>query len=83
MTIAAAHLAMFGKAEANDRAPRELSALGGAIEWIERSRSNSSMLASRRSRSADTSPKRFPQPISLHDAGFRVSAAEPRDPLGE
>jgi thiol-disulfide isomerase/thioredoxin len=38
MTIAAAHLgqalAEAGKAEANDRAPRELSALGRAAEWI-------------------------------------------------
>jgi len=34
VTIAAAHLGMFGQAEANDRAPRELSALGRALEWI-------------------------------------------------
>jgi thiol-disulfide isomerase/thioredoxin len=34
MTIAAAHLGMFGKLEANDRAPRELSALGRSVEWI-------------------------------------------------
>lgn len=34
MTIAAAHLGMFSTVEANDRAPRELSALGRANEWI-------------------------------------------------
>jgi thiol-disulfide isomerase/thioredoxin len=45
MTIAAAHLGMFGrlraeglaeagKVEAQDRAPREFSALGRAVEWI-------------------------------------------------
>jgi len=35
MTIAAAHLGMFGNdVDANDRAPRELSALGRAVEWI-------------------------------------------------
>ena len=34
MSFAAAHLGMFGTVEANDRAPRELSALGGAVEWI-------------------------------------------------
>jgi hypothetical protein len=34
MTIAAAHLGMFGKVEANERAPRELVALGGAAEWL-------------------------------------------------
>ena len=27
-------LGMFGTVEANDRAPRESSALGGAVEWI-------------------------------------------------
>jgi thiol-disulfide isomerase/thioredoxin len=34
MTIAAAHLGMFGKAEAIDRAPRELASLGRTVEWI-------------------------------------------------
>ncbi len=34
MTIAGAHLGMFGKVEAQDRASRELSALGRAAEWI-------------------------------------------------
>lgn len=34
MTIAAAHLGAFGTGEANNRAPRELAALGRAIEWI-------------------------------------------------
>jgi hypothetical protein len=34
MTIGAAHLGMFGQAEADDREPRELSALGRAVEWI-------------------------------------------------
>jgi thiol-disulfide isomerase/thioredoxin len=34
MTVGAAHLGMFGTSEANDPAPRELSALGRAVEWI-------------------------------------------------
>jgi len=34
MTIAAAHLGMFGSGEGSDRAPRELAALGRAAEWI-------------------------------------------------
>jgi thiol-disulfide isomerase/thioredoxin len=34
MTIAAGHLGMFGNLEANARAPRELSALGRAADWI-------------------------------------------------
>jgi hypothetical protein len=34
MTIGAAHLGMFGQVEADDREPRELSALGRAVEWI-------------------------------------------------
>jgi thiol-disulfide isomerase/thioredoxin len=34
MTIGAAHLGMFGTVDASDRAPRELSALGRAVEWI-------------------------------------------------
>jgi thiol-disulfide isomerase/thioredoxin len=34
MTIAAAHLGMFGRAEAADRGPRELTALGGAATWL-------------------------------------------------
>jgi thiol-disulfide isomerase/thioredoxin len=34
MTIATARLGMFGKVEANDRAPRELTALGRAVEWL-------------------------------------------------
>ena len=34
MTIAAAHLGMFGKADAGDGASRELSALGRAVDWI-------------------------------------------------
>jgi thiol-disulfide isomerase/thioredoxin len=34
MTIAAAHLGMFGKAYANDRDPRELAALSRAAEWL-------------------------------------------------
>src|SRR4029453_13802435 len=33
MTIAA-HLGVFGSVEANEGAPRELSALGRAVEWI-------------------------------------------------
>lgn len=34
MTIAAAHLGAFGSGGDNNRAPRELSALGRAAEWI-------------------------------------------------
>jgi thiol-disulfide isomerase/thioredoxin len=34
MTVGAAHLGMLGKAEGIDGAPRELSALGRAVEWI-------------------------------------------------
>ena len=34
MTIAAAHLGMFSMAEANDREPSELAAIGRATEWI-------------------------------------------------
>jgi thiol-disulfide isomerase/thioredoxin len=34
MTIAAGHFGMFGKVEANVRAPRELSAFGRAVDWI-------------------------------------------------
>ena len=34
MTLAAAHLGMLDKVEANARASRELSALGRAVEWI-------------------------------------------------
>jgi thiol-disulfide isomerase/thioredoxin len=34
MTMAAAQLGMFGTAEANDREPRELAAIGRATEWI-------------------------------------------------
>ena len=34
MTMAATPFGMFGNVEAGDRAPRELSALGRAVEWI-------------------------------------------------
>jgi len=34
MTVAATHFGMLGTVEATDRAPRELSALGRAVEWI-------------------------------------------------
>src|SRR5215510_8789304 len=34
MTIAAAHLGMFGTGDASERAPRELAAIGNAPEWI-------------------------------------------------
>ena len=34
MTIGAAHLGTFGTAEANERASRELAAIGGAAEWL-------------------------------------------------
>jgi thiol-disulfide isomerase/thioredoxin len=34
MMIGAAHLGLFGSAEADDRAPRELSAIGRETEWL-------------------------------------------------
>ena len=34
MTIAGAHLGVPGNVEANQRAPRELAAIGGAAEWL-------------------------------------------------
>src|SRR5262245_44805590 len=34
MTIAAAHLGMFDRADANDREPREFTAIGRATEWL-------------------------------------------------
>ena len=45
MTIAAAHLGTFGSAEANQRAPRELAAIGGATEWLNSPRLTASSLA--------------------------------------
>ena len=34
MTLAAARLGMFGSAEANEREPRQLAALGRATAWL-------------------------------------------------
>ena len=34
MTIAGAHLGVSGNLEANQRAPRELAAIGGAVGWL-------------------------------------------------
>ena len=45
MTIAAAHLGVAGNVEANQRAPRELAALGGAAEWLNSPRLTPSSLA--------------------------------------
>ena len=45
MTIAAAHLGVFGRAEAKDLEPRELAAVGSAPEWINSSRVTPSNLA--------------------------------------
>ena len=45
MTIAAAHLGMFATAEANDREPRELAALGRAAEWLNSPRLTAASLA--------------------------------------
>ena len=45
MTVAAAHLGMLGKVEANQRAPRELAAIGGATGWLNSPRLTASSLA--------------------------------------
>jgi thiol-disulfide isomerase/thioredoxin len=45
MTIAAAHLGMFGSVEANDGGPRELAAIGTAAEWLNSPRLTPSSLA--------------------------------------
>src|ERR687896_2223311 len=45
MTIAGAHLGVSGNAEANQRAPRELAAIGGAAEWLNSPRLTPSSLA--------------------------------------
>ena len=46
MTIAGAHLGMSGNnVEANQRAPRELAAIGGAAEWLNSPRLPPSSLA--------------------------------------
>src|SRR5262245_23084040 len=45
MTIGAAHLGLFGCAEANDRPPRELAAIGNEAQWINSSRLAPSTLA--------------------------------------
>jgi thiol-disulfide isomerase/thioredoxin len=45
MTMAGAHLGMFGCAEGGDREPRELAALGRATEWINSPRLTPSNLA--------------------------------------
>jgi thiol-disulfide isomerase/thioredoxin len=44
MTIAAAHLGKFGSVEANQGGPPELSAIGGADEWLNSSRLTPSSL---------------------------------------
>jgi thiol-disulfide isomerase/thioredoxin len=44
MTIAAAHLRMLGTVEANQRAQREVAAIGGAAEWLNSSRLTSAGL---------------------------------------
>ena len=45
MTIAAARLGMSGTVEANQRAPRELAAIGSAAEWLNSPRLTASSLA--------------------------------------
>ena len=45
MTIAGARLGVSGTVEANQRAPRELAALGGAAEWLNSPRLTPSSLA--------------------------------------
>jgi thiol-disulfide isomerase/thioredoxin len=45
MTIGAAHLGMFGTAEAKDRVSRKLATIGGAAEWINSPRLAPSNLA--------------------------------------
>src|SRR5215470_14059228 len=45
MTIVAAHLGAFRPAEADARAPRELAAIGDAVEWINSPRLTPSSLA--------------------------------------
>jgi thiol-disulfide isomerase/thioredoxin len=45
MTIAGAHLGVSGNVEANQRAPRELAAIGGAAEWLNSPRLLPSSLA--------------------------------------
>jgi thiol-disulfide isomerase/thioredoxin len=45
MTIAAAHLSMFGTVEAKDGGSRELAAIGGAAEWLNSRRLTPSSLA--------------------------------------
>src|SRR5262249_2163569 len=45
MTIVAAHLGMFGTAEAGGRAPRELEAIGNAADWLNSPRLGASSLA--------------------------------------
>ena len=45
MTIAAARLGVPGNVEANQRAPRELAAIGGAAAWLNSPRLTSSSLA--------------------------------------
>ena len=45
MTVAAAHLGMLGRMEANQRAPRELAAIGGATAWLNSPRLTASSLA--------------------------------------
>ena len=47
MTVAAAHLGMLGKVEANQRAPRELAAMGGATGWLNSPRLTASSLVGR------------------------------------
>ena len=45
MTIAGAHLGVSGNVVANQRAPRELAAIGGAAEWLNSPRLTPSSLA--------------------------------------
>jgi thiol-disulfide isomerase/thioredoxin len=45
MTIAGAHLSVSGNVEPNQRAPRELAAIGGAAEWLNSPRLTPSSLA--------------------------------------
>ena len=45
MTIVAARLGMFDAVEANQRAPRELAAIGNAVEWLNSPRLTASSLA--------------------------------------
>ena len=45
MTIAAARFGLFGTVDANQRAPRELAAIGGAAQWLNSPRLAPSSLA--------------------------------------